>query len=154
MKVTIPELDTSKNIYSKILNFIHMKTLIILFAALICSSDSFAQYYYTTYTSDYNTSNTYQYKDAFNNSYKSYDNLWKDSDNDGYINYYDRHDTNPNVGYNSTPTMNYPSYYSNYNSSTYSPSSGRTIYEGSRGGNYYINSNGNKTYIKKETWSW
>lgn len=91
---------------------------------------------------------TYPYKDIFGNSYKSSPNLWNDCDGDGYINLYDRHDKNPNVGYMSTPVITEPSYYNNYKSSSYDLNSGRTIYEGPRGGNYYINSNGNKTYIR------
>ncbi len=37
------------------------------------------------------------YKDYWGNSYKHYNNLWKDSDRDGVINYYDYNDKNPNV---------------------------------------------------------
>lgn len=37
------------------------------------------------------------YKDYWGNSYKSYDNMWKDKDRDGVPNYYDYNDRNPNV---------------------------------------------------------
>lgn len=93
------------------------------------------------------SSNSYQYKDYFGNSYKSSSNLYNDRDKDGYINYYDRNDQNPNVGFFSTPSISTPSYY-NSKSSYLDYNSGRTIYEGPKGGQYYINSNGNKTYVK------
>lgn len=92
---------------------------------------------------------SYIYKDYFNHSYKSYENLLKDTDKDGYINFYDRHDKNPDTGFFSNPYQSGSSYYGNYKSSYYDYSSGKTIYEGSRGGKYYINENGNKTYLKK-----
>ena len=37
------------------------------------------------------------YKDYWGNSYKYYDNLWKDTDGDGVINYYDYNDRDPDV---------------------------------------------------------
>jgi len=37
------------------------------------------------------------YKDYWGNSYKNYENMWKDSDGDGIINYYDYNDRNPNI---------------------------------------------------------
>ena len=37
------------------------------------------------------------YKDYWGNSYKNYNNMWRDSDGDGIINYYDYNDRNPNV---------------------------------------------------------
>ncbi|ADO44921.1 hypothetical protein Hydth_0521 [Hydrogenobacter thermophilus TK-6] len=37
------------------------------------------------------------YKDYWGNSYKHYDNLWKDTDRDGVMNYYDYNDRNPNI---------------------------------------------------------
>lgn len=37
------------------------------------------------------------YKDAWGNSYKYYQNLWKDTDRDGVINYYDYNDRNPYI---------------------------------------------------------
>jgi len=37
------------------------------------------------------------YKDYWGNSYKNYDNMWKDSDGDGVLNYYDYNDRDPNV---------------------------------------------------------
>ncbi len=93
----------------------------------------------------------YLFKDAYGHSYKSSENLWEDRDNDGVMNYYDRHDQNPNVGMYEIQQIDYnSSYYNNYNSSSTDYSTGRTIYEGPRGGQYYINSNGNKTYIRKK----
>ncbi len=98
-------------------------------------------------------SQDYLYEDAYGHQYKRSSSLYQDTDNDGYINYYDRHDKNPNVGnFNSiygsdTPLYNSSSYYRNYRSSSYDFSTGRTIYTGPRGGKYYINSNGNKTYV-------
>lgn len=95
-------------------------------------------------------SQDYQYKDAFGHSYKSSSNLYKDSDNDGYSNYLDRHDRNPNVGYYKSPSYSYPQNNFKHKSSSYNFNSGRTIYTGPRGGKYYINSNGNKTYVKDD----
>lgn len=112
-------------------------------------------WYFPSNSSTKSNTNIYQYKDLFNNSYKSYENLWKDSDKDGFFNYYDRHDKNPNVGFHKTPTFTTPSFYYNYKSSSYDLNSGRSIYEGPKGGKYYVNSNGNKTYIKKsKTYGW
>lgn len=37
------------------------------------------------------------YRDNWNNPYKHYDNLWKDTDKDGIPNYYDYNDRNPNI---------------------------------------------------------
>lgn len=91
---------------------------------------------------------TYLSEDVFGHNYKSEGNLYKDSDKDGYINLYDRHDSNPNVGYFSEPTRIDPSYYQNYTSSSFDYGRNQTIYEGERGGQYYINKNGNKTYMK------
>ena len=92
---------------------------------------------------------TYPYTDAYGNHYKSAENLYKDSDGDGVINLYDRHDKNPNIKYSNTPDYSHPSYYNNYRASYYDAGRGRTIYVGPRGGHYYINSNGNKVYIRK-----
>ncbi|WP_297452602.1 hypothetical protein [Persephonella sp.] len=39
------------------------------------------------------------YKDYWGNSYKSYDNMWRDDDGDGVSNYYDYNDRNPNIQY-------------------------------------------------------
>lgn len=36
------------------------------------------------------------YRDAYGNAYSNPDNLWTDTDNDGYIGMYDRNDQNPN----------------------------------------------------------
>ncbi len=43
--------------------------------------------------------NTRPYKDAWGNSYKHYENLWKDTDRDGVINYFDYNDRNPYIQY-------------------------------------------------------
>jgi hypothetical protein len=43
--------------------------------------------------------NTRPYKDAWGNSYKHQENLYKDTDHDGVINLYDYNDRNPNVQY-------------------------------------------------------
>ena len=37
------------------------------------------------------------YKDYWGNRYKHYENLWKDTDRDGIINYYDYNDRNPRI---------------------------------------------------------
>lgn len=68
-----------------------MKTLclsIIVILALV--SVSFAGSW------EYND-NKRPYKDAWGNSYKHQDNLWKDTDKDGVINYYDYNDRNRNI---------------------------------------------------------
>ncbi|WP_457601090.1 hypothetical protein [Hydrogenivirga sp.] len=52
---------------------------------------------YLLYPSFKSNSGPRPYKDAWGNSYKNYDNMWKDSDGDGVINYYDYNDRNPNV---------------------------------------------------------
>jgi len=41
--------------------------------------------------------NSRPYKDYWGNSYKYYNNLWKDTDGDGIINYYDYNDRNPRI---------------------------------------------------------
>lgn len=64
------------------------------------------------------------YKDAWGNSYSNPSNLYKDTDRDGVINYYDSNDRNPNVStprqrnYD-PPSYSYParSYGSGYNGS-------------------------------------
>lgn len=75
--------------------------------------------YGQTYTNPYNTSKpssqsnnpnylyqpksystpsyTKPYKDYWGNSYRYQENLWKDTDHDGVINYYDYNDRNPKV---------------------------------------------------------
>ncbi len=120
-----------------------MKKLVLtLIAGILFSLELNAQF-----------NNSYPYKDAYGHSYKNFDNLWKDTDNDGIDNYYDRHDKNPNVGLfeNTMPDLN-NSYYNNYKSSSLDYNTGRTIYEGPRGGHYYINSHGNKTYVRRRKW--
>ncbi len=37
------------------------------------------------------------YKDFWGNSYKNYNNMWRDDDGDGILNYYDYNDRNPNI---------------------------------------------------------
>ena len=61
----------------------------------------------------------------FGNQYDNPNNLWKDSDNYGVSNYYEKRDREVRAPI------------------------GESIYTGSRGGKYYINSNGNKTYISQ-----
>lgn len=41
--------------------------------------------------------NTRPYKDAWGNSYKYYENLWRDTDKDGITNYFDYNDRNPYI---------------------------------------------------------
>lgn len=41
--------------------------------------------------------NTRPYRDSWGNRYKHYQNLWKDSDGDGVINYFDYNDRNPYI---------------------------------------------------------
>ncbi|MCX7878084.1 MAG: hypothetical protein N2510_05505 [Ignavibacteria bacterium] len=114
-----------------------MKTLLSILFFLVITSAGKSQ-----------SLNKYYFSDFFGNNYKSYENLWYDFDNDGYLNYLDRHDRNPNVGYFTVPSYSEPGYYENYKSFNYDFTSGKIIYEGSRGGKYYINKNGNKTYMK------
>ncbi len=111
------------------------------------------------YNSDlFNSNNSRPYKDLYGNSYKYYENMFKDKDNDGLTGYFDNNDANSDpykslFKSNSTYTPNYlnqdNNYNSNYNSSYYDFNRSKTIYTGPQGGQYYINSNGNKTYIKK-----
>ena len=112
---------------------------------------------YSQYYNSYQTYTPRPYKDVYCNSYSNFNNLSKDTDNDGLINIYDNNDKSTDLykSYN-LPANNYsnPSY--NYTTPTYTPSSydtysTRTIYIGPQGGEYYINSNGNKTYIKKSS---
>lgn len=121
-----------------------MKRLISIAGLTAITSLATAQGYLYNFPDN----NQYQFKDYWRNSYKNYENLWQDRDNDGYQNYWDRHDQNPNINISPEPTYDYPSYYENYKNSYYDLNRDRTIYEGPRGGQYYINRNGNKTYIK------
>ena len=66
-------------------------TLILFSAMVVFAGDLF---YYQSLRSN---SGPRPYKDSWGNSYKNYDNMWKDSDGDGIINYYDYNDRNPDV---------------------------------------------------------
>jgi len=66
-----------------------MKKLVLVFALTI-TFISFAFAWDDLY-------NIRPYKDYWGNSYKYYENLWKDSDRDGVINYFDYNDRNPNI---------------------------------------------------------
>lgn len=118
--------------------------------AVISKAQSDDDYYGEdeSYIHDYNPR---PYEDYYGNSYQYYDNLFKDTDNDGLMNYFDNNDRNTDLFKSLFKSNNYYNYSSqphNYNSSYYDFNSGRTIYTGPRGGQYYINSNGNKVYIK------
>lgn len=45
----------------------------------------------------YNSENERPYKDFWDNSYKHYNNLYKDSDRDGVINYFDYNDRKKSI---------------------------------------------------------
>ena len=64
----------------------------LLLATIVFAGDLF--YYSPLYRSN---SGTRPYKDAWGNSYKYYENMWKDTDGDGIINYYDYNDRDPNI---------------------------------------------------------
>jgi len=65
-----------------------VRRLILVLLIILISSWAFA---WETWNSNR------PYRDYWGNQYKYYNNLWKDSDNDGIINYYDYNDRNPNV---------------------------------------------------------
>ncbi len=54
-------------------------------------------YQYNYNNSNFGKSYTKPYKDSWGNSYRYQDNLWKDTDKDGVINYYDYNDKNKKV---------------------------------------------------------
>lgn len=124
-------------------------TSILSFVAIVCYSQN-----YTTYP-------VYQprpYTDIYGNHYSNFNNLNKDTDNDGLLNWNDNNDKSKDVYksydipiYNNTaPTYNYSAPAYNSTPSNYDTYSTKTIYTGPQGGQYYINSNGNKTYIKRD----
>lgn len=124
-------------------------SLVIFFVTVGLLSSLSSQSLYSTYTLKNYESKSYVVKDIYGSSYKNTQNLYKDYDNDGVINCYDRHDTNPYSTFNNYNGSNFNTgKYYNYNSSNFDLNTNKTIYTGPKGGQYYINSNGNKSYIK------
>lgn len=70
-----------------------MKTLICATLAVLLTASFAAAWNY-----DYNKNKGQRpYEDSWSNNYKRQQNMWKDSDRDGVINYYDYNDRNRNI---------------------------------------------------------
>lgn len=67
-----------------------MRGVIIFLSLLVFASTA-------TAWDDYDSYNSRPYKDYWGNHYKHYENMWKDSDRDGVINYFDYNDRNPYI---------------------------------------------------------
>ena len=76
-----------------------MKRLIVMFAVIIVGFLYMVSFVEAWDRSLYDTQpyNTRPYRDSWGNRYKHYQNLWKDSDGDGVINYFDYNDRNPYI---------------------------------------------------------
>ncbi len=90
---------------------------------------------------------TYPYRDIYGHHYKKPVHLFRDSDGDGIINFFDRNDRNPHLRFTYAQIRRDAPYYATYRSRYYDSVRQCTVYVGPRGGHYYINARGNKIYL-------